>query len=216
MKNKWSTVVFGLLFFFLLTGTRIMGAYEVKAGVMLSKMDIGSDSTNGSWTVLGWNAGAFYSLPMGRTVSFKPGINLAMERAKYFETPGMKHEKVSILFIKTPLLLGFNLPGDQNQIFFGPYMAYRLGEEKHSNPDWKAFAAKDKLGFGINLGLHFILPFKFRGSLSSFIEFQVDLGLTKFKRTEPMDPGGFTPGTYYVEGAFYKSQNISFMLGFTF
>ncbi|MGD2085515.1 MAG: outer membrane beta-barrel protein [Candidatus Aminicenantes bacterium] len=216
MKNKGLTVVFGFLVITLFFGSQVMAAYGVKSGIMLSKMDIGSDSTNGSWSVLGWRADAFYSLSLSPSISFKPGITFAMERAKYFETPGRQHEKVSIFFIKTPFLMGFNLPGDQVQMFIGPYIAYRLGKEKYSNPDFTPFNAKTRLGVGMSLGLHFNLPIKFRGSLRSFIEFQVDLGITDFKRTEPLEVDGYTPGTYYKEGAYYKSQNISFLVGFTF
>jgi hypothetical protein len=216
MKNKGLTVVIGLFIISLFTSSQVMGAIGIKGGVMLSKMDIGSDSTNGSWSVLGWRTDAFYSLSLSPSISFKPGITLAMERAKYFETPGMQHEKFSIFFIKTPLLMGFNLPGDQVHMFIGPYIAYRLGKEKYSNPDFTPFNVKTRLGVGMSLGLHFNLPIKFRGSLVSFIEFQVDLGITDFKRTEPIELEEYTPGTYYKEGAYYKSQNVSFMVGFTF
>jgi len=216
MKNKRLTVVFGLLVMTLFVGSQVMAAFGVKGGVMLSKMDIGSDSTNGSWSVLGWRADAFYSLALSPTISFKPGITFAMEGAKYFETPGRQHEKVSIFFIKTPLLMGFNLPGDQVQIFIGPFIAYHLGKEKYSNPDFEPFNAENKFGLGMSLGLHFNLPIKFRGSLRSFIEFQVDVGITDFKRTEAQPVENPLPGPYYKEGAYYKSQNISFLVGFTF
>jgi phosphate/sulfate permease len=216
MKNKGLTVVIGLFIISLLAGSQVMAAYGVKGGVMMSKMDIGSDSTNGSWSVLGWRADAFYSLPLSPSISFKPGITFAMERAKYYETPGMQHERFSIFFIKTPLLMGFNLPGDQVQMFIGPYIAYRLGKEKYSNPDFKPFNVKNRFGLGMSLGLHFDLPIRFRGSLRSFIEFQVDVGITDFKRTEPLEVDEYTPGVYYKHGAYYKSQNISFLVGFTF
>jgi hypothetical protein len=216
MKNKGLKVVFGLLVITLFAGSQVTGAIGVKGGVMLSKMDIGSDVTNGSWSLLGWRADAFYSLSLSPTFTFKPGITFSMERAKYFETPGMQHERVSILFIKTPLLMGFNLPGDDVQMFIGPFIAYHLGKEKYSNPDFTPFNAKTRIGVGMSIGLHFNLPIKFRGSLVSFIEFQADLGITDFKRTEPIVLDEYTPGTYYKEGAYYKSQNISFMVGFTF
>lgn len=216
MKKKGFTVVIGLFIISLFTGSQAMGAIGVKGGVMMSKMDLGSDSTNGSWSVLGWRADTFYSISLSPSISFKPGITFAMERAKYFETPGMKHEKFSIFFIKTPLLMGFNLPGDDVQMFIGPYIAYRLGNEKYSNPDFKPFNVKNRFGLGMTLGLHFNLPIRFRGSLRSFIEFQVDMGITDFKRTGPLEVDGYTPGIYYKEGAYYKSQNLSFMVGFTF
>jgi hypothetical protein len=216
MKNKGLTVIIGLFIISLFAGSQVIGTIGIKGGVMLSKMDIGSDSTNGSWSALGWRADAFYTLSLSPSISFKPGITFAQERAKYFETPGMQREKVSIFFIKTPLLLGFNLPGDQVQMFIGPYIAYHLGKEKYSNPDFKPFNAKTRLGVGMSLGLHFNLPIKFRGSLVSFIEFQVDVGITDFKRTEPLELDQYTPGIYYKEGAYYKSQNVSFMVGFTF
>jgi hypothetical protein len=216
MKNKGLKVVMGLFIISLFTGSQVMGAFGVKGGVMLSKMDIGSDSTNGTWSVLGWRAGAFYSLSLSPTITFKPGITFAMERAKYYETPGMQHQRFSVFFIKTPLLMGFNLPGDQVQMFIGPYIAYRLGEEKHSNPDWTPFTADTRFGLGMSIGLRFNLPIKFRGSLRSFIEFNADMGITDFKRPYPIDSGEYTPGIYYKEGAYYKSQNISFMVGFTF
>lgn len=216
MKNKGLTVVFGLLVMTLFAGSQVMAVYGIKGGVMLSKMDIGSDSTNGSWTVLGWRAETFYSLALSPSISFKPGITFTMEGAKYFETPGMQHQKFSIFFIKTPLLLGFNLPGDQVQMFIGPYIAYRLGKEKHSNPDWTPFEAENRFGLGMSLGLHFNLPIKFHGSLRSFIELLVDVGMTDFKRPYTQELDEYTPGVYYTKGAFYKSQNISFLVGFTF
>lgn len=216
MKNKGITVVIGLFIISLFTGSQVMGVIGVKGGVMLSKMDIGSDSTNGTWSVLGWRADAFYSLPLSPSITFKPGITFAMERTKYFETPGMQFERVSIFFIKTPFLMGFNLPGDQVQMFIGPYIAYHLGKEKYSNPDFTPFNADNKFGLGMTLGLHFNLPIRFRGSLRSFIEFPVDVGITDFKRTEPLEVDGYTPGSYYKGGAYYKSQNLSFMVGFTF
>lgn len=216
MKKRGLTVVIGLFIISLFTGSPVMGEIGVKAGVMVSKMDIGSDSTNGSWSVLGWRADAFYSLSLSPSILFKPGITLAMEGAKYYETPGMQHEKFSIFFIKTPLLMGVSLPGDQVHMFIGPYIAYRLGKEKYSNPDFKPFNVKNKFGLGMSVGLHFNLPIRFRGSLRSFIELQGEVGMTDFKRTEPLQVDGYTPGTYYKEGAYYKSQNISFLLGFTF
>lgn len=216
MKNKGLTVIIGLFIISLFASSQVMGTIGIKGGVMLSKMDIGSDSTNGSWSLLGWRADAFYTLSLSPSISFKPGITFTMERAKYFETPGMRHEKVSIFFIKTPLLMGFNLPGDQVQMFIGPYIAYHLGKEKYSNPDFTPFNAENRFGLGMTLGLHFNLPIKFRGPLVSFIEFQVDVGITDFKRTEPLKLDQYTPGTYYKEGAYYKSQNISFMVGFSF
>ena len=106
MKNKRLTVVIGLFIISLFTGSQVMGTIGVKGGVMLSKMDIGSDGSNGTWSVLGWRADAFYSLSLSPSISFKPGITFAMERAKYYETPGMQFEKVSIFFIKTPQLQG--------------------------------------------------------------------------------------------------------------
>jgi hypothetical protein len=101
-------------------------------------------------------------------------------------------------------------------MFIGPYIAYHLGEEKHSNPDWTPFTAKNRLGVGMSLGLRFNLPIRFRSSLRSFIEFQVDVGITDFKRPESQELDEYTPGIYYAKGAYYKSQNISFMVGFTF
>ena len=112
--------------------------------------------------------------------------------------------------------MGFNLPGDDVQMFIGPYIAYRLGKEKYSNPDFEPFNVKNRFGVGMTLGLHFNLPIRFRGSLRSFIEFQVDVGITDFKRTEPIEIDEYTPGAYYKEGAYYKSQNIGFLVGFTF
>ena len=101
MKNKGLTVVIGLVIISLFSVSPVMGEIGVKGGVMLSKMDIGSDSTNGTWSVLGWRADAFYSLSLSPSILFKPGITLSMERAKYFESPGMQHETFSIFFIKT-------------------------------------------------------------------------------------------------------------------
>ena len=54
MKNKGLTVVIGLFIISLFSVSPVMGEIGVKGGVMLSKMDIGSDSTNGTWSVLGW------------------------------------------------------------------------------------------------------------------------------------------------------------------
>lgn len=216
MKYKKLTVVIGLLVIILFPGIRIMGAVGVKAGALMSKMDIGSDSTTGTWVMLGWRADAFFTLPLSKTASIQPGLSLAREGAKYYEVPGMDYEKVRMYFLKIPFIVVFHLPGDQVHMFFGPYIAYRLGEEKYTNPSWKAFSAEKRLGFGVSLGIRFYLPITFRGSLRSFVELNADLGMTEFKRTEPLPLDNYLPGVYYEEGAFYKSQNLSFLLGFTF
>ncbi|UCH93258.1 MAG: outer membrane beta-barrel protein [Candidatus Aminicenantes bacterium] len=216
MKNKRLTVVIGLFVTFLVTSSQTMAALGVKGGVMMSKMDMGSESTTGSWMLLGWRAGAFYSFSLSKTISLEPGITFAMERSKYYEVPGRQFQRVSISFIKTPILLGFHFPRNLGKMFIGPYFVYRLGKEKHSNPLWQPFNAEDKLGFGLSLGFRFYLPIAFHGSLRSFIEIHLDQGFTRFKRTEVQPIEDPLPGTYYLKGAYYKSQNISFMVGFTF
>jgi hypothetical protein len=40
--------------------------------------------------------------------------------------------------------------------------------------------------------------------------------MTDFKRPYTPELDEYTPGVYYTHGAYYKSQNINFLVGFTF
>jgi hypothetical protein len=138
----------------------------------------------------------------------QPGISFAVERTRYYDSRirGFSILKVSFIKIPVSLVLAIPLPNEpinKLEIFAGPYIAYRLGKEKNSSYYQNTFAAKEKLGLGLSAGIRLYLAIDFRSSMHSFIEIHGDLGLTRFTHHEPRN-------------TYYKSANISFMVGFTF
>lgn len=167
--------VFSFIFFLLfLSGKGLRAEFGIGVGTALSFVGERSEIYNGSTLVVA-KAGLFYSFPIAKTLSLRPGIYLALKGGRYYDSNQRAYDRVSLNYIEIPVLLCLGILNEKLEFSVGPYIGFLVGSTENNDEHrwtWRENEIRDTdIGVSIGAGYHLMKWL--------FIEVQFNNGLTK-------------------------------------